>query len=92
MLYHTLVAPLPVQCYGLCSISISGVLKVMDNVEGNYREGIHAREGVEHGRKKLGVGCREWLYGVAAYEWALVVKSCENHPSHLVKKEILWLV
>lgn len=47
------MAPLPVQCYGLCSISISGVLKVMDNVEGNYREGIHAREGVEHGRRKL---------------------------------------
>lgn len=38
------MAPPPVQCYGLCSISISGVLKVMDNVEGNYREGIHAWE------------------------------------------------
>lgn len=59
VLYHTLVAPLPVQCYGLCSISISGVLKVMDNVEGNYRrEYMHGKE--------WSMGERYWGWGAGS--------------------------
>lgn len=49
-----------------------------------------------HG-KEWSMGERNWGWGAGSgcTEWqrtALVVKSCENHPSHLVKKEILWLV